>query len=181
MGVRQAETIGKRLAAEVGGEGYAMYSSDLLRAKRTAQIVGGFLGIQPIFYDALREMNLGEAVGKSKEWARENAVCPLWPGTIDWPASIDDMPFAGAESKRDVWNRLWGFLQQALNDNAQENIILVSHDGTLSLFFAMWLGLEIEMLHSRGLQGKAGGVSVLRQDLAGNRMIGRLNDMSYIG
>ena len=61
-----------------------------------------------------------------------------------------------------------------------ENFILVSHDGTLSILFALWLGLEPEMLERCGLSGKAGGVSFLREDEAGHRIIDRLNDMSYI-
>jgi broad specificity phosphatase PhoE len=48
-----------------------MYSSDLLRAKHTAEIIAAFLNIEPIFTDLLRERNLGEAVGKSVEWAHK--------------------------------------------------------------------------------------------------------------
>lgn len=33
--------------------------------------------MEPIFTDALREIYLGEAVGKSKEWARRNVTCSV--------------------------------------------------------------------------------------------------------
>ena len=179
LGVEQAKRMGKRLAEEVGHKEYVIYSSDLLRAKHTANLVADFFDTTPVLTAALREMNLGEAVEKSKDWARKNVRCPVWPGTIDWPAYIEDQPFIGAESKKDVWNRLLCFYNQLMK-NDEENIILVSHDGTLSIFYALWLGFDIPMLNDFQLSGCQGGVSFLRQDAHGHRMISRLNDPSYI-
>lgn len=47
LGVEQAERIGRKLSEEIKGEGYVMYSSDLLRAKQTADIIAGYLEISP--------------------------------------------------------------------------------------------------------------------------------------
>lgn len=178
-GIEQAQRIGTHLMEDIKEEQYVMYSSDLLRTKHTANIVAGILGIKPIFTDALREFNLGEAIGQSKEWARHNSICPVWPGTIDWPETIDDKPFTDAETKRDVWNRLLVFQNQFM-DKENENVIIVSHDGTLSIFFALWLGIDIDMLNTCNLSGKTGGVSFLREDSNKHRIISRLNDLSYI-
>ena len=179
LGIEQAKRIGERLSKEIGNQGYVMYSSDLLRAKHTAEIIGGFLGTKPIFTDSLRECNLGEAIGKSKEWASENAKCPVWPNTIDWAQTIDDQPFLGAETKRDVWNRLLGFYHQIMT-TPEENMIIVSHDGTLSIFYALWLGLDVEMLDKCNLSGCSGGVSFMSEDCNKNHLISRLNDLSYV-
>lgn len=179
LGIEQAKRIGEHLSRELKDTRYIMYSSDLLRAKHTAEIVASFLCIKPIYTDALREFNLGEAVGKSKEWARNNAMCSVWPGTIDWPKNIDDKPFMAAESKRDVWNRLSDFYNQIL-ENDEENLIIVSHDGALSIFYALWLGLNVEMINKCNLSGKTGGISFLREDSDNNHIICRLNDLSYI-
>ena len=180
LGVEQAKRIGARLFRERRDAQYAMYASDLLRAKHTAALVAGLFGVEPILTNALREFNLGEAVGKSKEWARENAACALWPGTIDWPLSIDDRPFTGAESKREVWNRLSGFMDRIMA-GAQENLIIVSHSGALRLFYALWLGLDVEMLSGCELRSNAGGVSFMHEDAQGRRVLSRLNDLSYRG
>jgi probable phosphoglycerate mutase len=51
----------------------------------------------------------------------------------------------------------------------------------LPLFFAAWLGWDVEMLLSFGFYGAAGGVSFLRETDDGKRVIMRLNDMSYSG
>lgn len=179
LGVEQADRIGKRLSKELKGERYVMYSSDLLRAKHTAEIISDYLGIEPIFTDKLREFNLGEAIGKSKEWARNNLKCPVWSGTVDWAKNMDEKPFIGAESKSEVWHRLSLFLDKILT-NSEDNLIIVSHDGTLSLLYALWLRLDIKMLETCNLSGKSGGVSFLREDEEKNRIIARLNDMHYI-
>ena len=106
-------------------------------------------------------------------------MCPVWPGTIDWAKNIDDRVFRHAESKRDVWHRVQAFFDQMISPS-NENFIIVSHDGTLSMLFAIWLGMDIKMLNSCNLSGKSGGVSLMYEDSSGNRTIKRLNDMSYV-
>ena len=71
LGVQQAETMGRKLAAQLT-KPYVMYSSDLLRARHTAEIVGRHLGVAPTLRTELRERNLGRCVGKSVQWLREN-------------------------------------------------------------------------------------------------------------
>ncbi len=178
LGKNQANKIGFKLSNELN-EKHTIYTSDLLRAKQTAEIISQYLDIRPREDSRLREFNLGEAIGKTKNWARENNKTKLWAGTIDWGEKIDDKPFNGCESKRDVWNRLLEFMNCILSSD-EENIIIVSHDGTLSLFFAMWLGLDVEMLDKVNFTGRKSGVSFLREDENGNRIIDCLNDTSYI-
>jgi len=170
LGVEQAKRIGERLSQEMKG-GCRMYSSDLLRAKHTAEIVAGYLGVEPVFTELLRERNLGEAVGKSKQWARQN--------TIIWERLIDDKPFKGAESRREAWGRLTIFYNRIIV-GADENIIIVSHGDALSILNAIWLGLDVEMLNKCDLFGHPGGVSFMREDSDGKRLINRLSDMSYV-
>jgi broad specificity phosphatase PhoE len=171
FGIEQAKRIGERLSQEIKDKNYVLYSSDLLRAKHTAEIVAGFLGIEPKYTSDLRELNLGEAVGKSEEWAHKN--------TIVWMKTIDDKPFIGSESKRDVWDRLLNFHNQIMASN-EENIIIISHGGTLSIFYAVWLGLDVEMLNKCDLLSSSGGLSFLGEDSDKKRIISRLNDRSYV-
>jgi probable phosphoglycerate mutase len=171
LGIEQAKRIGERLSAEINHKQYVMYSSDLLRAKHTAEIIAAFLNIEPIFTDLLRERNLGEAVGKSVEWAHKN--------TIVWEKTVDDKPFKGAESRREAWERILVFYRQMMK-SADENVIIVSHGDALSIFNAIWLGLDVEMLNKCDLFGKAGGVSFMHENSDGKHIITRLSDLSYI-
>ena len=172
LGIEQARQIGKKLSAEISGNKYVLYSSDLLRAKHTAEIVANHLNISPIITNVLRERNLGIAVGKSVKWLREN---------IEFQEkAVDDKMFHDAESRKDVWNRLQPFYNQIMQSE-NENIIIVSHGDTLSIFNAMWLGLDVDMLNKCDLFGRAGGVSFMQENDEGKHMIFRLSDMSYLG
>lgn len=170
LGIQQAENIGKKLSAELT-KSYVMYSSDLLRAKHTADIVGSYLGLTPILRQELRERNLGKCVGKSVQWLRENIEMQ--------EKTVDDRMFSDAESRRDEWNRLRPFFDE-LMASSDETIILVSHGDLLSVFNTMWLGLDVESLNKFELFGMAGGVSFLFENAEGKRFIKRLSDMSYI-
>ncbi len=171
LGKQQAELIGKNLKDELGDKKYVMYSSDLKRAVQTAGNIAVHLGINPVITEILRERNLGDAVGKSVQWLRDNIECK--------EQTIDDRMFHNAESRRDVWNRLKEFYR-CLMENSEENIILVSHGDTLSIFNIMWLGLPPEALNSIDLFGKAGGVSFLQATDDGKHKIFRLSDLSYM-
>lgn len=170
-GKEQAKKIGRKLAEELNGTTFILYSSTLLRAKQTAEVIGKYLNIEPEFTEKLKERNLGSAVGKSVQWLRENIEKEEY--------TIDDRCFHNAESRRDAWDRLHPFFEEILN-NESENIILVSHGDTLSIFNAMWLGLNVEFLNYGDLYGQSGGISFLNRDHKGKHIIKRLSDMSYI-
>jgi probable phosphoglycerate mutase len=56
IGKEQAECIGKKLSKELTDNNYIMYSSDLKRAKQTAEIIGQHMNLSPIFVPELREL-----------------------------------------------------------------------------------------------------------------------------
>lgn len=170
LGITQAENIGRNLAKDLAGKQYRIISSDLLRAKHTAEIVAKHLNVKCETTEILRERNLGEAIGKSVKWAHANSMV--------WEKTIDDKAFKNSESRRDTWNRVQPFLDKVLKSQ-DENIIIVSHGDTLSIFNAMWIGLEVEMLNHFDLYGLPAGVSFLYENEDGKRIIKRLSDMSY--
>lgn len=170
-GIDQAKRIGEKLKAELVGREFVMYSSDLLRAKQTAQIVGDYLGLSPILRTELRERNLGKCCGRSVQWLRENAE--------QQEKTIDDRLFSDAESRRDEWNRLKPFFDEIMS-NDKQNIILVSHGDLLSVFNTMFLGLNAEALNDFEIFGLAGGVSYMFVNDEGKRFIKRISDMNYV-
>lgn len=172
LGKEQANNIGIKLKEELSKDSvYVMYSSDLKRAKQTAEIVAKHLNLEPVINEALRERNLGSAVGKSVQWLRENQTA--------WEKTIDDRCVPDAESRRETWKRLEPFYNDIMGSE-DENIIIVSHGDTLSIFNAMWLGLKPDDLNNCDLFGFAGGVSHFIEDDNGKHIIKRLSDMSYI-
>lgn len=107
LGKIQADNIGRKLSIELIGENYTIFSSDLIRAKQTADVVGKHLGVEPIYTELLRERNLGKAVGKSVLWLRENIECK--------EKTVEDKMFSDGESRKDVWNRLIPFFDEIMN------------------------------------------------------------------
>lgn len=171
LGMEQAHNIGKNLSTQLADKKYVLYTSDLLRAQQTAEIVGQHLKITPILASELRERNLGKCVGQSVKWMKENVEVR--------EKNIDDRMFSDAESRRDEWHRLLPFFNEIMA-NEHENIIIVSHGDLLSVFNAMWLGMDVEMLNSCELFGFAGGVTFMHESPEGKRFIKRMSDMSYI-
>lgn len=170
-GINQAKNIGEKLKGELAGKEFVIYSSDLLRAKQTAENVGNYLGLTPILRSELRERNLGKCCGKSVQWLRENMEQP--------ERTIDDRMFSDAESRRDEWNRLKPFFDEIMSKK-EENIIVVSHGDLLSVFNIMFLGLDVEILNTCEIFGLSGGVSYLIENNEGKRIIKQMSDMSYI-
>lgn len=171
LGVEQANRIGEKLKVEMSDKKFVMYSSDLLRARQTAENVGKYLGLSPILRTELRERNLGKCCGKSVQWLRENLEMQ--------EKTIDDRLFSDAESRRDEWNRLQPFFDEVMASN-DENIIIVSHGDLLSVFNTMFLGLSIETINTSEMFGLAGGVSYMFENNEGKRFIKRMSDMSYV-
>ena len=171
LGIQQAKRIGEKLKAELAGREFVMYSSDLKRAKQTAENVGEYLDISPVLRTELRERNLGRCCGKSVKWLRENLE--------KQERTIDDRLFSDAESRRDEWNRLKPFFEEVMG-NEEENIIIVSHGDLLSVFNAMFLGLDVESMNQAEMFGLAGGVSFMFENNDGKRFIKKISDMSYI-
>ena len=171
LGRVQADTIGRNLAEVVGEAKFVLYSSDLKRAAQTAEAVGKHLGLTPVLRTELREGNLGRACGKSVQWLRENLEMQ--------EKTVDDRLFSDGESRRDIWNRLLPFFNEIM-ENDEENIILVSHGGLLSVFNTMFLGVSVESMNTCELWGGAGSVSRMTVSDDGKRMIRYIGDRSFL-
>ena len=72
-GRNHAHNIGKNIRKLIN-ESTVIFSSDLLRAKQTTDIINSCLNLAVFYRQELREINVGEAKGKSKEWARQNSL-----------------------------------------------------------------------------------------------------------
>ena len=171
LGKKQADNIGKKLKNELEGKNVVMYSSDLKRAKQTAQEIAKYLSVDINLKKELRERNLGKCCGKSVQWLRENKECE--------EKTVDDRIFSDAESRRDAWNRIEPFYKEIIASD-EENIIIVSHGDLLSIWNAMFLGLPVESYYQVNIHGPAGGVSHMFISDDGRHLVRHINDMSYI-
>ena len=112
----------------------AVYSSDLSRALRTAELIAP--GMTPIPTPELREMDLGAWVGHTTFDIAER--CPE-----EWRAfrscSVDCRATDG-ESRRELLERITRFFRTAAARHEGENVLVVTHGGALRAFFLMLMG-----------------------------------------
>jgi len=167
LGKAQAENIGRKLSVELKGKDWKIYSSDLIRAKQTAAPLARSMGIEIEYRPALREINYGKAVGQTKEWMKENAL-PV--------KTYDDPEFPGAETWGAFWKRVSDYCGEIVANEAN-NIILVSHGGTLAVWSHVWCDSGIQKIEK---YGPAGAVSFMRIDEDGKHVVDLLNDISYM-
>jgi len=110
-----------------------IYSSPLLRAIQTTEIIAAALCVPFEITDALREFDCGMAEGRSDEeaWALWRWVMDEWleHGRLD--SRID-----GGESYRELQARFVPFVERLVRDwrNSADNLILLGHGG---LFLTM--------------------------------------------
>lgn len=146
-GREQAELVGKRLK-NYGIE--AVYSSHLLRAKETADIINKYLE-KPRFTDERwQEADFGEMTGLSNEEMKQKYGDFL----AKRATMTEDIPYPdGGENCQMVYNRAFAALKD-LTSQPYENVCVVTHGGVLRALltgivgadYAKWLtfGRQIE-------------------------------------
>lgn len=172
-GKKQADYIGQNLASRLcPGAEYIMYSSDLARARQTAEIAGAHTGHAPILDRRLREIYFGQATGKSMEWLNEHAL-PKTAGQ----STLEYRNLPDAESLLDVHERISSFIDELIA-SPHERFIVASHSAALGMFFTKWLRIDTAQNPCSMFAGEAAGVSRLLMTDAGDFMMCYLNDMS---
>ena len=152
LGKEHAHNIGKNIKELFKDKKCIIYSSDLLRTKQTAEIINEYLNFDIIYRQVLREINVGEAKGKSNDWHKQNC------------APRENIPFVkyrafpSAETFEDVYNRTASIIEELLKIE-YENIIVVGHDLALITFLLQWLKLPVDCLENIAFKTSAGGVS----------------------
>ncbi len=134
-GKRQAEQLADNLK---GIDFAALYSSPILRAIQTAEILARRFGVAYQIEDALREYDVGSLDGRSDEasWTRYREVLVRWMEGKDWDTGVE-----GGESYNDIQRRFMPFIKR-LEDEYQKsdvNILLVGHAGTYKCMLPLLL------------------------------------------
>ncbi|MCY0939905.1 histidine phosphatase family protein [Streptomyces antarcticus] len=103
-GLREAAAIARALRTEIPeGAEVELISSDLRRTRRTAQEIGGLLGVEAALDPRLREKSYGEAEGRPQEWLDKRFVPP--PATGDRMGH--DEGIEGAETRAEFAGRIY--------------------------------------------------------------------------
>jgi broad specificity phosphatase PhoE len=134
-GIQQAE----QLALQLQGISFAgLYSSPLLRATQTAEILSQRLAIPVQIADALREFDVGIFEGRSDRtsWQTFIDLLGAWRKGHRWSEGIE-----GGESYNDIRHRFFPFitdLKKTYQDK-KVNLLLVTHGGILRTMLPLLL------------------------------------------
>ena len=116
----------------------ALYSSDLLRAYETAQVIGEATGLQVVQKPGLREINFGVWQGLSSAQIREQDP-DVYAARH---ASPHDVAPAGAETWRRFYDRAVRAAYEILAATEARRVIVVTHSGVCTALGLHALGLD---------------------------------------
>jgi alpha-ribazole phosphatase len=147
----------------------AVFSSDLARARRSAEIIGAPHGLVPRVVPALREMAMGrwEGLTAAEIQAREPEAFK------DWMARVGEFPFPEGESVPDLLARVAPAFDALVTAHEGRPIAIVAHGGTTRALLCRALGLPLGRLLAFGQDYGALNVLEVR---AGTCALRRLNE-----
>jgi broad specificity phosphatase PhoE len=130
LGEEQVRVLGEHFNREHGHVA-ALYSSPLVRARRTAETIARLTGHAPRFVDELREMYFGELDGRPFEELKQ-AHADLLKADAD--AAAEDFVWPSGESRSGFTRRVVGSLQRIALAHAGEHVGVVTHGGVIAVF-----------------------------------------------
>jgi len=151
----------------------AVFTSDLARARETAEIVARLHNLDPIANAALRERYAGQFQGLTFEELTNNHA-ETWRRV-----RLENATPPGGESLFQVAQRAVPAFQAIIEGYKDQCVAIVSHGGTLNLLIASILGLPLGQPARISLRGNT-GLSIIEVDESGSRLI-TLNDTNHLG
>jgi broad specificity phosphatase PhoE len=162
-GKQQAAALATEL---IGAQVWRIYSSPLLRAVQTAEILSQAIRSPLEITDALREFDCGIAEGRSDEaaWAMHQQVFREWFENKNWDARIEQ-----GESFIDMRNKFVPFIERVIRENSNDdNLVFVMHGAII----VCMLPLILRNIDSQFAMSHSGGQT--------NALYSRRNDIARI-
>lgn len=138
FGAEEVRESAEKLEKALDFEGQSIdliFSSDLLRAKQTAEIVGKLFEVKPKFDKRLREINFGIFNSGSLE--------RMWKYFKTEEERIKQRPPKG-ETYVEILERMMDFLKDTDKEYKERNILIISHEGPLFLLQGKVKGFSLK-------------------------------------
>jgi alpha-ribazole phosphatase len=166
----QAVALARVLAAETV---HALYTSDLQRARDTALILAGSLGLPVHIEPGLREMAFGHWEGLTYDAIEQRDAATL----AAWYADPVQVAPPGGESLAQVTRRVKAVLACLASACQEHTAVLVAHGGPLRVLLCLALGLPPQTHWQFVLA--PGSLTELRLDAQGTVLL-RLNETRHL-
>lgn len=169
-GMQQAQRVAQRLKGETIS---AVYSSDLIRAVETAQMISKEHSLEPILVPELREINFGLWEGLTYE-----EIMAAWPDILsEMYAKPGSAMAPEGESFYDVQKRTRRGIDKCLANHKEETIVIVSHGGTIRTALCDALDLAVEKMWS--LRQDSTAINVIEY-FGETKVVALVNDIYHL-
>lgn len=124
----------------------AVYSSDLVRTRRSAEILAAAHGLRAEPLADLREFAMGRWEGLTAEEIRV-----LDPSAFEeWMADIGGFQFPGGENLAQVAHRAWRAFEEIVAARPGQRVAVVAHGGTNRAILCRALGIPLDRILTLG-------------------------------
>jgi len=134
LGERQIDAVAVRLR---GADLAAVYSSDLARARRSAEIVAAPHDLVAVPRPALREFDMGQWEGLTGQEIQALDAA----GYEAWMGDVAGYQFPGGENLEQLAARAWPAFEEIVSAHAGQTVAIVAHGGTNRVLLCRALGL----------------------------------------
>lgn len=173
-GRRQAELAGRRLSREKID---VIYSSQLIRAKETADIINRYVDAPRVVDERFQEANFGDLTGLSTEELKSR-----YGAFLDVRAQMkEDLPYpGGGENGHMVYERSMAALRDLVKQD-YECVAVVTHGGVLRALLTGLLTEDLAKWLTFGRQIENTSITELLYDEASQTFhIERFNDYAHL-
>jgi broad specificity phosphatase PhoE len=151
----------------------AVYSSDLMRAFRTAREIASRHNLDVNIDKDLREMDQGDLEGLLFEDIRERYADVL----REWRESPETLRLPGGESLIQVEQRAWNVFERISGLHAGETVVAVSHNLTITALLCRITGVGLRGFRNFNLRAASKNLIV---SVNGIIEVKVLNDVSHL-
>lgn len=135
-GLEQAERLAQRLKEVPLTK---IYTSPLIRARKTAEIVNNYHGVEIIPEEGLTEVDHGHWTGMFKSQVIETDG----ERYKTWLTRPDTLVVPEGESLADVYRRSVRVIEKIIESSVGETILVCSHDAVNKVLLCHFFGLEL--------------------------------------
>ena len=173
-GILQAEQTAKHflVAGEAGQAGYdihAVYSSPLKRARETAEIIAGHLGLEAVVMDNFREIDVGDIELQpttAEAWAIHNRIIE------GWFRGQAEKGFPNGDNYITICNRMRAGIEQIVAGKDGQSFIVVGHGGIFTVTLPdLCHGVDLSYLRT---ENHNCSISEIEVEWSEDRLEGRL-------
>jgi broad specificity phosphatase PhoE len=170
VGQAQAQAVAGRLRDEPV---VAIYTSPLLRAQQTIEVLAGDLHLPIQTHDGLLDIDYGRFQGLTHSEAAR-AYPDLY---AQWHTVPEQVHFPGGERLADVQERLFTLLGELTTRHPNQTVVLVGHQIVNKVLACSLLGLDLDQIWR--VQQDTAGIDVFQQVKAAWHTLA-LNDVCHL-